>query len=182
MSPSVTTAPALDRVAAIYREHVDFVWRSARGLGASPASADDIAQEVFIVAARKLDEAKDPRFMRSWLFAIAMRVAANRRRSDARHQRKLEEAVRCAAALESDGGALPLSRQEAVQTLHGLLQRLDDPHRAVYVLMELEGMTAFEAANALGVNANTVYTRLRTARERLRKIVDRIKRQEGHSA
>ena len=49
-----------------------------------------------------------------------------------------------------------------------LLDQLDDDKRAVYVLAELEGMTAVEIAEGLGTNVNTIYTRLRVARQQLR--------------
>src|SRR5262245_28116714 len=44
------------RLRALMDRHFDFVWRSARRLGLAPADADDVAQDVFIVAARRLDE------------------------------------------------------------------------------------------------------------------------------
>src|SRR5690606_18000792 len=56
---------------------------------------------------------------------------------------------------------------------HGKLREfllgLEEPRRAVFVLTEIEGMTAPEIAEALGCNVNTVYSRLRTARRRFRQ-------------
>jgi len=57
-----------------------------------------------------------------------------------------------------------VTRAEEVRLLHRILDRLDDDKRAVFVLAELEQMTAPEIAEALSVNLNTVYSRLRAAR------------------
>ena len=48
--------------------------------------------------------------------------------------------------------------------LHAFLESLDPDKRAVFVMAELEQMTAPEIAVALSANANTVYSRLRAAR------------------
>ena len=51
-----------------------------------------------------------------------------------------------------------------MRVLQKLLDELDDDRRAVFVLAELEQMSAPDIADALGVNVNTVYARLRAAR------------------
>jgi RNA polymerase sigma-70 factor (ECF subfamily) len=56
------------------------------------------------------------------------------------------------------------ARTEAVHLLYGLLDELEDDRREVFVLAELEQMSAPEIAEALEMNVNTVYTRLRAAR------------------
>ena len=59
--------------------HFDFVWRSLRRLGLSADDADDGAQEVFVVASRKLSLIA-PQSEKRFLFATALRVASTRRR------------------------------------------------------------------------------------------------------
>ena len=51
--------------------------------------------------------------------------------------------------------------------MHGFLETLDDDRRAVFVLAELEQMTAPEIAEALNANPSTVYSRLASARKAL---------------
>ncbi len=68
------------RFRALVDRHFEFVWRSVRRLGVPPGDADDAAQEVFVVAARKLD-ALEPERERSFLFGTAVRVASTRRRT-----------------------------------------------------------------------------------------------------
>ena len=64
----------------LVHEHLDFVWRLLRRLGLSPSDADDATQQVFLVAARKLDDLPAGK-ERMFLYGTARRVAANARRA-----------------------------------------------------------------------------------------------------
>jgi RNA polymerase sigma-70 factor, ECF subfamily len=165
--PAVTTTTPDERarLSVIYREHFEFVWRSLRRLGAPEHALEDATQDVFLVAARRLDEFEGRSSIRTWLFGIAMRVVRTQRRTAWRHQRKVDALA--AAAPEAPGD--PNAQRDAQRLLLALLETLDDDKRAVYVLAELEGMTVVEIAEGLGTNINTIYTRLRTARQQLRE-------------
>src|SRR5690349_6787345 len=95
-APRIAAPVATDGLRALFDTHLAFVWRSLRRLGVPPAATDDAAQEVFLIASRKLGDIELGR-ERSFLFAIALRVAANARRSfarrDARHDDSLEHVV-----------------------------------------------------------------------------------------
>jgi len=71
--------PAEARLRALMTAYFDFVWRSLRRLGLSPADADDGTQEVFVVVSRKLS-AIAVESEKRFLFATALRVASTRRR------------------------------------------------------------------------------------------------------
>lgn len=158
--------PPLDRFHALYRGEFAFVWSAALHLGVPPGSVDDVVQDVFLIVARRLGEFRGEASMRTWLFAITMRVVQVHRRSASRHLRRVE----AFAEAHADGGADdPYARRDATDTLLKLLDRLDDDRRAVFVLIELEGMTAQEVAAGLGLNVNTVYSRLRAARQQLER-------------
>jgi RNA polymerase sigma-70 factor (ECF subfamily) len=58
-----------------------------------------------------------------------------------------------------------VSGTEAVRIAHALLDQMDDDKRAAFILSELEEMPAAEVAEAVGANINTVYARLRAARQ-----------------
>ena len=60
-----------------------------------------------------------------------------------------------------------------MQRLHRLLDGLDDDKRAVFVLAELEQMSAPQIAEVLGENVNTIYARLRAARREFEQMVAR---------
>lgn len=173
------STPALDeraRLSAIYREHFEFVWRSLRRLGAPEHALEDATQDVFLVAARRIDEFEGRSSIRTWLFGIAMRVVRSQRRTAWRHQRKVDALA--AAPAEAPGD--PIAQRDAQRLLLALLESLDDDKRAVYVLAELEGMTVVEIAEGLGTNVNTIYTRLRAARQQLRAAA--AKQLEGATA
>lgn len=165
------TAPpsgAHQRFAAIYREHLPFVWRSLRRMGTPDSMLEDATQDVFVVAARRLDEFEGRSSIKTWLFGIAMRVVKTHRRSLWRHERKLE----ALSLVSEEPGRDPLAQRDAQRTLLRLLDQLDDDRKAVYVLAELEGLTAVEIGEGLGLNVNTVYTRLRSARLALREAAE----------
>lgn len=157
-------------LAAIYEEHHAFVWRSLARLGVWPVRLDDAVHDVFMVVARRLPEYEGRATMKTWLFAIAMRVAQTARRDAAREQRGRErlQAVELPPHLPHDDA-------DAARALHALLDRLDDDQRAVFIMAELEGMTANEIAMATATKPATVVSRLRLAREALARHVARMK-------
>ncbi len=152
-----------DALSQIYREHAPFVWRSLRRLGVSEDALEDALQDVFLVAARRLETFEGRSSMKTWLFGIAMRVQRSRSRSRARHDRKLGALAREAGPAPDDA----YGRQDAQRVLTRMLQQLDEDKRAVFVLVELEGEAVVDVARALDANSNTIYTRLRAARKAL---------------
>lgn len=170
--------PARDaRVRQMVASHFDFIWRSLRRLGLSGADAEDAAQEAFMIAARKLEQIGDGK-ERSYLYATALRVASTQRRTAARRR-------------EQRGGALPeradptphadetLDRRRARAMLDDVLAGMDLELRSVFVLFELEEMTAPGIAELLGIPTGTVASRLRRAREAFRAGVRRLRAERG---
>lgn len=165
LHPSAT--PAMEAEArqtpafgAVYARYFRAMWRTLRRLGVAPAELGDAAQDVFVVVHRKLAEF-DGRSLRGWLYAIAVRVASDYRRG-ARHRETMPLGEDVVDPAPNPERASELT--ESVELLHALLASLDEPKRTVFVLGELEELSAPEIAEALGVNLNTVYSRLRAAR------------------
>jgi RNA polymerase sigma-70 factor (ECF subfamily) len=145
---------------ALYAEYFRAVWRTLRRLGVTPAQLDDAAQDVFVVVHRRLREF-DGRSPRGWLYAIAVRVASDYRRGTVqRRSSPLTEALPDPALDPDQTNEL----RESVELLHALLGDLSEPKRTVFVLSELEELSAPEIAEVLGENLNTVYSRVRAAR------------------
>ncbi|HWB80657.1 MAG TPA: RNA polymerase sigma factor [Nannocystaceae bacterium] len=165
--PAVTPAPraraGIVSLEALHRGHFAYVWRSLRHLGVAPASLDDACQDVFVVAHRRLDEFEGRADPKTWLYAIARRVAADHRRAQRRAARKLAALVvdppRAKDELED-----PVARNEAAAHVFRFLDGLDDDKRAVFTLYAFEGLRGPEIAERLAMNLNTVYARLRIAR------------------
>src|SRR6185437_8084289 len=162
-------APASSRAGAmrptfeeVYDEIFGFVWRSLRRLGVPEASIDDAVQDVFVVVHRRLADFEGRSSLKTWVFGIALRVARDHARTARRKGGllPLDERIPDAAPDPAES----LVRSEAVRELDRILGTLDEDKRAVFVLAEIEQMSAPEIAEALGVNVNTVYSRLRAAR------------------
>jgi len=164
---SVTPAPTSDvSFAVIYRAHFAFVWRSLRALGLSTASLDDAVQDVFIVVHRQLGGFDHRASLRSWVFAIAYNVASNYRRRE--HRKGGLALLDPEMPSNHPDPESQLHRAQAWAFLSQFLDTLDDAKRAVFVLTQLEGLSATEVADALSIPVNTVYTRLHHARNALR--------------
>jgi RNA polymerase sigma-70 factor, ECF subfamily len=172
---------ALPSFEEVYDEHAEFVWRSLRRLGVADASVDDALQEVFVVVHRRLGEFEGKSALRTWLFGIVLRVARNQRRSARRHAPELALAAEVDDDLPSPDTRTPEGQAadaEAVRTLYALLDQLDEDKREVFVLADLEEMSAPEIAAALSLNVNTVYARIRAARLAFEQAVARHRAQE----
>lgn len=149
--------------AALYQQHAGMVRRALRQLGVQPSQLDDAVQDVFVVLHRRIDEFERGRKLENWLWGIARGVASGYRRSQRRRDRLH------ASLPAPEGPGLPergVARREAAAILDEFLGSLDADKCAVFVLSELEGRRGPEIAEQLHVNLNTVYARLRAARQR----------------
>lgn len=175
---SVTSA-RVPPFAEVYEEHFDFVWRTARRLGCPDEALDDVAQDVFVVVHRKLSEFEGRSSLKTWLYAITRRVVADHRRKQQR-RRPANTPFRDERAVCADASPQELAaRQQAAMLLHSFLGSLPDEQREVFVLAELEQMTAPEIAEATGAKLNTVYSRLRLARRAFERVVARQAAKRG---
>lgn len=156
---------------ALYSQHFDFVCRSLRLLGVASDGIEDAAQDVFGVVSRRLAEFVPNAAVRTWLFAIVQRVAANHRRAWRRKQSPLEPL--CEPLATRDPG--PDAHAEAAQAaelIARFAEGLDDGHRAVLILALIERAPAREVAAALGIPLFTVYSRIRSVRSKLEAFLD----------
>lgn len=163
----------------VYREHFAFVWRSAKRLGVRDASLDDVVQEVFVIVHRRLAEFEGRSSLRTWLFGITLRVVRDHRRSASR-----KDALDAGVDLDSLQTSTPgpgesVEKAEAVRLLHSILDGMDDDRREVFVMAELEQMPMPEIAEAIGINVNTAYARLRAARSAFEAALARHRARDG---
>jgi len=149
----------------LYQDQFEYAWACLRRLGVPPEAQEDALQDLFLVVHRRLPEFAGRSTLKTWIFGVARRVAARHRRTEARRQRRH---ARLAAVSASEPVAVhddELARREARRRLAEFLDGLDDDRRAVFVLHLYEEMSAPEIAQTLGVNVNTVYSRIRLVRE-----------------
>jgi RNA polymerase sigma-70 factor, ECF subfamily len=168
----------------LYDSHFSFVWRNLRRLGVPDVILEDAAQDVFLVVHRRWDSF-DSRWssVETWLFGILLRVARNHRRSLRRRAWAIPSTGDVVEVVPSPaaGPAELVQRREAVALLDRLLDSLDEDKRSIIVLVDVEQLSVPQAAEALEVNLNTAYWRLRTARTQLRKSLARIRATEARS-
>jgi len=147
-----------------YRAHFESVWRTLLRLGVDRLECDDAAQEVFVTAHRRWSTLQDAGLRRAWLFGIVRRIAFRYRRTRDRYDRRIEAYAR----LDSTDVDLDreLHRRQAWANFLAFLDTLDDQKRAAFVLGEFEDLSRPELGVALGINANTAYSRLQAARRR----------------
>lgn len=160
-------AEALD-FAQLYEMHFDFVWRSLRLLGVPAGAIEDVVQDTFDVVSRQLGQFEGRSSLRTWLFAIAQRVASNYRRMARRKLSRLEPLSDSAPSTEPTPQA-HVEAREAAGIVERFVAGLDAEWRAVFVLAVLEDVPGGEVAGALGISVNAVYTRVHTLREGLRR-------------
>jgi RNA polymerase sigma-70 factor (ECF subfamily) len=158
------TPPELS-FAEIFRQHARYLWRSLLALGVRQGDVDDVCQEVLLIVHRRLPDF-DGRALRSWLYAICLRVASEYRRS-ARVRREV-----CVAEVPDtvalDGPLEDVRQRELWERLLKGLDLLDDDKRAAFVLYELEELTVREVAEVMGCPLQTAYSRLHAARAHMR--------------
>jgi len=172
------SAAADARLRGMLETHYDFVWRSLRRLGVPSTDVDDCAQQVFWVAAKKLEDIQEGS-ERAFLFGSAMRVASDARRSRARRREAPAPTEESAEA--HDPGPDPeqaASMRRARAVLDEVLDAIPMELRAPFVLFELEEMSTAEIAAMLDLPTGTVASRLRRAREEFQAIVARRKAKE----
>jgi RNA polymerase sigma-70 factor, ECF subfamily len=135
-----------------------------------PSEIDDVMQDVFVRMQRGLPMLRDEERFTSWLFQIARSSVAEHARTRARHP------------LPREGGEqdLPIEvdddDREAARALAGCVSmfvaQLATPYREAVTLVELEGLTAREAAEMVGISLSGMKSRVQRGREQLRKLFD----------
>lgn len=156
---------------AVYRQCFPSVWKTLARLGVPSAQLDDVAQEVFVLVHKKLGELRDPTRLRAWVTSFAVRAASDVRRHQRRRGVGQELPADLIAPARADG---PSEQRQGLELLQSVLSKLSDEMREVFVLIELEELSGPEVAQSLGLNLNTVYSRLRLARGEFNELVARL--------
>ena len=160
------------RVRGLVEEHIELVTRTLRNAGVPPADLDDEVQRTFIIAVRRLDDVQ-PGAERAFLCQVALNLAWHARRSFARRREipsdQLPEPVETRATPEE-----LFDRMQIRQHLDGIVDRMDESLRAVFKLFVIDEMNLGEIAQLLRIPRGTVASRLRRAREQLRRHVGAI--------
>jgi len=179
---SVRSDQSVPEFSELYRQYLDFVWSAARRQGVGRDAIDDLVQEVFVVIHSRLPSLEQPESLRSWIYGIVRRTVSTYRRA-----RRVREGHADVELAEDREIRIPtpldlVEHQEDVKLLSLLLTSLDPPKREVFVLAELEELTAPEIAAVLEIPVNTAYSRLRAARQEFEQALIRHNARRGGRA
>src|SRR5262245_57852040 len=124
---------ALDDFREIYREHFDFVWRTLVRFGVREQDAQDIAQQVFIVVYRKLDEFEQRSALRTWIFQICVRAASDyRRRAAIRLEVATEPAEMDFLSVWPSQQRDDVDGHQRVDLAHAILNKMPEERRCAF--------------------------------------------------
>jgi RNA polymerase sigma-70 factor (ECF subfamily) len=150
-----------------------------------PSAVEDVVQDVFVVVHRRLGEFDATRAsIRTWLFGILRRTVADYRRTQRRKPAQFGTKEGDAEIMTLTDSQCPgphdlVARAQAVKVLGEVLDELDDDKREVFVLAEIEQMSVPDIAQAIDINVNTAYARLRAARKGFEEAVKRRHAKDG---
>ena len=161
----------------IYDEWFDQVSRWVAALGASEADREDLVQDVFIVAHRRL-ASFDGGNLAGWLYQIARRkVRDYRSLAWVKHFFAASRLPLVDSTLQTLTGPLDhLETSEKMVLLAELLTTLNAEQRAAFVLFEIEGLSGEQIARLQGVPINTVWARIYKARKKLHEGAEHVGR------
>jgi RNA polymerase sigma-70 factor (ECF subfamily) len=154
----------------VFRTHLASVRRTLFSLGVGNAWVDDAAQDVFLIVHQKLSEFEGRSQLSTWIYAVTYRVAQNHRR---KAQLRNHEAIPETAVSGEPGPAEQLAQGQAARFVKDFCDKLSDAKRDAFVLCVLEQRAAPEVAEVLGVNVDTIYSRVRKVREEFRQALAR---------
>jgi RNA polymerase sigma-70 factor (ECF subfamily) len=151
----------------LYDSNFAFVERISRRLGTPDGELDDVVQETFVVAFKKLASFKDGRFS-TWLYRIAANVVSGRHR-----RRRIRTSLLSLFSQPPppvEAADAQYEAREAQAQVAQVLERMAPKKREVFALYELDGMSGEEIAERVGCKVETVWTRLHYARQDFERI------------
>lgn len=171
-----------DRFESLLRPHIEVLYRMAYRWTQSQDRAEDLVQDVLIKVASRVDEMEQLDNLKAWL----LRIMYNRYVDDYRRQRASPIDTRHSGwSPQSEGDdeqmpdliheaidpVQPIAQQELRLSLHKALAQLDPEQRELVLLQDVEGYSAEEAAEIMGIPLGTAKSRLHRARERLKLLL-----------
>jgi RNA polymerase sigma-70 factor (ECF subfamily) len=165
---------------ALVIEHAPHLLRVLRSLGVPSADVEDLCQETFLVAHRKLASFEARSSVRTWLCGIALRVASgHRKKAYHRRERGMDLLPEAQAAAQQEN-LLEVKRAWAL--VERLLEPLSRERREVFVLYEIAELSVPEIAKLLGVPEQTAYSRLHAARQHVERGMSMLRKDRNLGA
>jgi RNA polymerase sigma-70 factor (ECF subfamily) len=155
----------------IYRAHSGRLYSVACRMIGNPTEAEDLLQEVFLAAHRKLDTFRGESALGTWLYRLATNLCLDHLRSRAAKSSQLTDSLDDDARWPDAGSRALAERTVAKMDLERALAQLPDGCRAAFLLHDVEGLEHREVAGILGIAEGTSKSQVHKARLRLRAIL-----------
>jgi RNA polymerase sigma-70 factor, ECF subfamily len=147
----------------LVRQHYALLYRYAYRLAGSAADAEDLTQQTFLTAQRKLDQLREPGSAKNWLFTILRNTYLKSLRD---RGREAVVSMECIAELGCDSEIELLPDQEELQAA---LAGLPEEYRTPLILFYFEEFSYKEIAEQMGTPIGTVMSRLARGKSYLRR-------------
>jgi RNA polymerase sigma-70 factor (ECF subfamily) len=164
------TLSARLRLERMFRAHHELIWRTLRRLGLTADLAADTTQQAYLIAAERLDDIRTGS-ERAFLFSTAIGLARTNFRRSQRCQLQSDMDMHVDPELKSEQLN---NRCSALQLMDRIFAKTDPDLVTVFVLFELEGLSAPEIAQLIDIPVGTVASRLRRARSTFRAAARRM--------
>jgi RNA polymerase sigma-70 factor (ECF subfamily) len=169
-APSAEAAAARSRLERMFRAHHELIWRTLRRMGLSADLAADMTQQAYLIAAERLESIRTG-CERAFLFSTAIGLARTNFRRSQRCQLQGDMDLHVDPTLRSEQLT---NRCSAMELMDRVFSKTDPDLVAVFVLFELEGLSAPEISELVDIPVGTVASRLRRARTTFRAAAHRM--------
>jgi RNA polymerase sigma-70 factor, ECF subfamily len=164
----------LGALGVLYDRHARDVWRVLERVTNGANDVEDLVHTTFLKLPDIAESFDGRPSCKNWICGVAVRIALRRGRSVHRFARVLSRFAEAGAlGPRADDPESQAIHREQLGTIDRALRGLSPKVRAVFVLVELQGVDQEEVARALEIPAATVRTRLFAARQKLREAVER---------
>jgi RNA polymerase sigma-70 factor, ECF subfamily len=157
----------------IYRAHAGRLYSVACRVLGNPTDAEDLLQEIFLAAHRKLDTFRGESALGTWLYRLAMNLCLDHLRSRTTRSGQMTDALDDQYGLDDSGSRRLAERTVAKMDLERAMAQLPEGCRTAFVLHDVEGLEHREVAEILGIAEGTSKSQVHKARLRLRAMLGR---------
>lgn len=159
----------------LYFAYVDQVHRRLFRVVGPDGDLEDLVQQTFVQVFKRIDTFRADATFSTWLHRVALNVALSHLRKRDRWFRPQTSDIILPLPTpeQSEQPDEVVSRREKQEALYGALARIKPKKRLVFVLYEIEGHTLEEIAKLVDAPVNTVAARLRTARQEMRRALEK---------
>jgi len=159
----------------LYRAHAGKLFSVACRMVGNPTDAEDLLQEIFLSAHRKLDGFRGESALGTWLYRLATNHCLDYLRSRAARTNQLTDELDDEPGHYEPGRAGLAEQAVTKMDLERALAQLPEGCRAAFLLHDVQGLEHREVAQALGIAEGTSKSQVHKARLRLRSLLSREK-------